>query len=82
VLGKKMIALVAIATIYLALPTTASAGGAGYYGYPHRYGSYYKWPYGVTTFYGRFSGFGGCRLVRERVWTPFGWNWREYEVCG
>ena len=81
-LGKMTIALVAIATMYLALPTTASAGGAGYYGYPHRHGSYYKWPYGVTTFYGRFNGFGGCRLVRERIWTPFGWSWREFEVCG
>jgi hypothetical protein len=82
VFGKKMIALVATATIYLALLATASANGVGYYGHPHRHGSYYKWPYGVTTFYGSFYNFGGCRLVRERVWTPFGWSWREYEVCG
>lgn len=80
-----MVALAAIATIYLALPTTASADEPGYHRYhrhSHRHFSTYKWPYGVTTFYGNFYNFGGCRLVRERVWTPFGWNWREFEVCG
>jgi hypothetical protein len=79
VFGKMMIIPAAIAAICLAVPTTASAGGI-YYGYPHR--SYYKWPYGVTTFYERFNKFGGCHLVEDRVWTPIGWQWRRYEVCG
>jgi hypothetical protein len=79
VFRKLVIAFTAVAAIGSAVPTAASAGGY-YYGYPYR--SYYKWPYGVTTFYERFNKFGGCRLIEDRVWTPFGWQWRQYQFCG
>jgi len=47
----------------------------GGYGYPYGYGGY---PYG----YSSYNEYGGCYLVRQRVWTPYGWRLRRVQVCG
>ena len=41
------------------------AGAYGGWGYPY-YASY---------------GYGGCYLVRQRIWTPYGWVLRPVQVC-
>jgi hypothetical protein len=47
------------------------------YGYPNGYGGYYGSPYADNGY-----GDGGCYLVRQRVWTPYGWRLRPVQVCG
>jgi hypothetical protein len=53
------------------------AGAYGAYGYPYGYGYGYG-PYAYSDYYGD----GGCYLVRQRVWTPYGWRLRPVRVCG
>jgi hypothetical protein len=52
----------------------APYGYYGGYGYPY-YGGY-DYPYG-------YAGYddGGCYLVSRRIWTPYGWRIRRYQVC-
>jgi hypothetical protein len=52
------------------------AGAYGAYGYPYGYG--YDAPYAYSGYYGD----DGCYLVRQRVWTPYGWRLRRVQVCG
>ncbi len=42
-------------------------------GYPYGY-----YPYGYANYYG----YGGCYIVRQRIWTSHGWRWRPVQVCG
>jgi hypothetical protein len=58
------------------------AGAYAGYGYP--YGYAYGYPY-----YGDGYGYGytsygddGCYVVRQRVWTPYGWRFQPVQVCG
>jgi hypothetical protein len=51
------------------------AGAYAAYGYPDGYG--YGSPYYAYSDYDD----GGCYLVRQRVWTPYGWRLRRVQVC-
>jgi hypothetical protein len=53
------------------------AGAYGAYGYPYGYGSYYGSPYAYSDYYDD----GGCYLVRQRIWTSYGWRVRRVQVC-
>jgi hypothetical protein len=53
------------------------AGAYGAYGYPYGYGGYYGSPYAYSDYDD-----GGCYLVRQRIWTAYGWRVRRVQVCG
>jgi len=59
----------------LGLAATSPYWGGYGYGYPYGYGGY---PYG----YANYDGYGGCYLVRQQLWTSYGWRWRTVQVCG
>ena len=60
--------------IGLGLAATAPWGWGGY-GYPP-YGGY-GYPYGAVGW-----GYGGtCYPVTQQIWTPWGWRWRQVQVC-
>jgi len=57
-----------------------TAANNGYYAY----GPYY-WA-GVPVSWSRLFGpalpiAGGCYLQRQRIWTEYGWRWREAPIC-
>lgn len=60
----------------------AGLAGAGYYGsyYGYGYPYYYGDPYYYDTGYDD-GGYGGCYVVRKRVMTPAGWQYRRVDVC-
>jgi hypothetical protein len=53
------------------------AGAYGAYGYPYGYGGYDGSPYAYNDYYDD----GGCYLVRQRIWTSYGWRVRRVQVC-
>jgi hypothetical protein len=58
------------------------AGAYGGWGYPYGYG--YGDDYGYASYYGDGGygyGDGGCYIVRQRVWTGYGWRLRRAQVC-
>ncbi len=55
----------------------AGAYGGWGYGYDYPYGYGYDYPYGYPSYYGD----GGCYVVRQRVWTYYGWRLRAVQVC-
>jgi hypothetical protein len=58
--------------IGLGLAATAPWGGYGYYGNPYGYG----YPYYPTDYV-----YGACYPVTQQIWTPWGWRWRQVQVC-
>jgi hypothetical protein len=52
------------------------AGAYGGYGYPYGYGGYYGSPCAYSDYDD-----GGCYLMRQRVWTAYGWRVRPVQVC-
>jgi hypothetical protein len=65
------------AGIGLGLLGLGLAGAYGAYGYPYGYGGYYGSPYAYSDYYDD----GGCYLVRQRIWTSYGWRVRRVQVC-
>lgn len=57
--------------------------GLGLYGGGYGYGGGYPYGYGGYG-YPRYTSYydGGCYIVRQRVWTPYGWRRRPVQVCG
>ena len=56
----------------LGLGLAGAYAGYGYPGYGYGYGDPYYAGYGD----------GGCYVVRQRVWTPYGWRFQPVQVCG
>jgi hypothetical protein len=54
--------------------------GLGLAAAPYGYYGGYGYPYGYSGYDSYYDG-GGCYLVRRRVWTPYGWRIRPYQVC-
>jgi hypothetical protein len=57
--------------------------GYGAYGYYGDYGYPYYANYGYDDgyYYGDGYGDGGCYIVQQRRWTPYGWRLRPIQVC-
>jgi hypothetical protein len=87
---KTLIALFAIVSIGMVLPTASArdgfhggghrgvswGGGRGYRWHgPNWYG--YGYPYRYAPYYDS-----GCSLVRQRFWNGYGWQSRTVQVCG
>jgi hypothetical protein len=94
---KTLIALFAIVSIGMVLPTASARDG--FHGGRYRsvswgapWGSNYRWHgpdwWGVTGVGGYGYGYaqdhdnGGCYLVRQRFWDGYGWRTRVGQVCG
>ena len=90
-LRKTFIALLAVVSIGLS-PTVASArggfGGFGGHGFGGHGGFHGGLGLGLAGAYGGWGYpyyasycYGGCYLVRQRIWTPYGWVLRPVQVC-
>jgi hypothetical protein len=56
----------------------------GYYGYPLDDSYDYPYGYGEYAEYGPWAyrnSYGGCYVARQRVWTSYGWRWRNVRAC-
>jgi hypothetical protein len=57
------------------------AGAYAGYGYPYGYGYGYDPYYAGYYDNGGYGYGGGCYVVRQRIWTGYGWAFRPVQVC-